>query len=123
MNREALKTVGAVILIVGIVGTTFWYGNKQRHEQVKSDQTTQQQQNQQSSSSGTAQPTPAPAPAPAPAAGTSVSATVAGPAPQPTTIPETGSGFEVILPIGALVAVVAAKRASDKSLKRALLAS
>lgn len=111
MNRDSLKTVGAIVLIAAIVGLTFWYGNKQRTDQVKNDKA-QQTQTQKSSSQTSTQSTK-PAPAPAPVATT--------PPPAPATTPQTGAETAVIIPLGALVAAIAVKRASDRTLKRALL--
>lgn len=111
MNRDTLKTVGAIVLIALIVGLTFWYGNKQRTDQVKNDKAQQTQTAQKSTSQSSTQKT-TPAPTPQPAA----------PAPAAST-PQTGADTTIIIPLGALAGAVALKRASDKSLKQALLVS
>lgn len=49
MNRKGsdlLKTVGAIVVIGGIVVATFLYGNRQRQEQVRRDLAIRQQQEQ-----------------------------------------------------------------------------
>lgn len=111
MNRDALKTLGAIILIAGIVGATFWYGNRQRQQQVKQDQATKQQTAQQAPS-----PTPAATPAPS---GQTPNSNVS----MPAKTPATGGSLAIVVPVGALVAVAATKRYSDKALKRSLQAS
>jgi pyruvate/2-oxoglutarate dehydrogenase complex dihydrolipoamide acyltransferase (E2) component len=121
--KDVLKTVGAVLIIGGIVVATFLYGNKQRQEQLRRDQQAQEQANQ----TATQQPAPAPAPAPAPQ-------------PQPTpapnlpggvgggqvpaagaSLPETGAGL--LYGIGATATVLAygAHRRSRKALLQAQL--
>ena len=112
MNRDSLKTVGAIVLIALIVGLTFWYGNKQRTDQVKNDQA-QQTQSQKSTTQSSSEKTAA-TPSPAPQ--------TPAPAPAPASTPQTGADTMIIIPLGALVAAVAVKRASNKSLKQALLA-
>jgi hypothetical protein len=114
MRRDSLKTLGAILLILIIVGVTFWYGNKQRQAQVKSDQQASQQQAKKASQS--TKPDPAPAPV-APATPPVVSTV----SPAPTATPQTGSGIEVILPVVALIGGFQLKRASAKALKRSLL--
>ncbi len=109
MRRDTLKTFGAILLILIIVGVTFWYGNRQRQAQVKSDQATQQVK-KSTASTQVAKPAPAPATtAPAPAA-----------APAPTSTPQTGSSLAYLIPVAALVAGLQAKRASSQALKRSL---
>ncbi|MFI5240473.1 MAG: hypothetical protein ACHQUB_02080 [Candidatus Saccharimonadia bacterium] len=110
MKRDTMQSIGAIILIVGIVATTFWYGNRQRQAQIKKDQTL---------SSQTAKPNPAPTPkqnptpkpTPAPVVATS------------TSIPKTGAESDLLIPLGALVGVVYLQRGSKRSLKRSLLSS
>lgn len=41
MTRDSLKTVIGLVLIVGIVGATFWYGNAQRQTQLRKSANTQ----------------------------------------------------------------------------------
>lgn len=41
MTRDTLKTVIGLLLIVGIVGATFWYGNAQRQTQLRKAANTQ----------------------------------------------------------------------------------
>lgn len=147
MRRDTIKTVGAILLIVAIVGITFWYGNRQRQQQIKHDQQVAAQSNQTIKSSSTtsksstattkstasttpkANPTPAPSPkvaytpptaspTPAPAAGT-VTPQSTNPSAQPTSIPQTGGELGFIVPVAALVIGYQVKRASDRSLRRA----
>ncbi len=141
MNRDTWKTIGAIVLIAAIVGLTFWYGNKQRSDQVKSDkaaQTQQQKTTASGSSSSTTSPSPAPTPsasqpspapqaaAPSPAPQSSSNAShpapapqTPAPAPQPASTPQTGADTAVIIPIAAVALAYGVKRASDRSLARA----
>ncbi len=41
LTRDALKTAIGLVLIVGIVGATFWYGNAQRQTQLRKAANTQ----------------------------------------------------------------------------------
>jgi LPXTG-motif cell wall-anchored protein len=71
MNRDTLKTILGLIVIVLIVVATFLYGNAQRQAQLKRDQEVKQQQTAQTSTS--------PAASASTSAGTSNTAPVSSP--------------------------------------------
>ncbi len=125
MRRDTLKTFGAIVLILIIVGVTFWYGNRQRQAQVKKDQLAAEVQTKKSSTSateGTKSPAKSVAPAPASPSKTTpapVSPTVVTPA--PTATPQTGGELAFAIPLGAIVLGYQLKKASERSLKRSLL--
>ncbi len=137
MRRDTLKTFGAILLILIIVGVTFWYGNRQRQAQVKSDQQAAQQakkpapvaQSNKPVPPAAKTPTPAPAAAkptaPAPvakAAPTPAPTTTPTATPSPNSTPQTGSDLAYLVPVAALAVGYQVKRASARVLKRSLMA-
>lgn len=127
MRRDSLKTFGAIVLILIIVGVTFWYGNRQRQAQVKGDQQSAQQQAKKPATNTTqvVKPTSTPVakanPEPTPVAKSSAAPTPA-PAvttPAPAATPQTGGSLEIILPLAALAVAFRVKRSSVQMLKRA----
>lgn len=127
MNRDGLKTTGAIVLIIAIVGATFWYGNRQRQTQIKHDQQVQDQAKKSSSTSSSATTTGSNAPTPAPASKnptpTPPASSSTNPAPTPQTTPQTGGEIAYLLPVGALILGYRYKRNSQENLKKALLSS
>lgn len=121
VRRDTLKTFGAILLILVIVGVTFWYGNRQRQEQVKKDQKAAQVQTKKSSTSTVQSTKPSPAPAKSTPSPAPVSPAIVTPTPSST--PQTGSELAYLLPLGAVIVGYQVQKASKRSLKRSLLAS
>jgi hypothetical protein len=128
-GSEILKTIGAVLVIGGIVVATFLYGNRQRQEQVRRDREIRQQQEEQAARENNPQVAVNNTPdntqvtpenqsaAPTNNAGVSPSTG----APLPATTPETGPEAWLVVPAGMIAGLWQVHRASKKSVRRALL--
>ncbi len=111
MNKDLIKTGGAILLIAIIVVATFLYGNNQRQEQVRKDQAAKQADKDMaamtpttpSNNSGAASATPAQSTASTPAS-----------------TPSTGGELGYLLPAGAILVAYQASRRSQKSLELAI---
>ncbi len=130
MNRESLKTLGAVALIGIIVVATFLYGNQQRQKQLRHDQQValnSPKPSENRAAIGVASPTPTKTPVksaatPTPTtSGVSVSANVGGGS-LPNSTPSTGGEVNYLLPIALIVGLYQVWVRSRKDLRQAVSA-
>ena len=114
-TRDIIKTGGAIVVIGGLILATFLYGNKQRHDQQKTNQANQQVKQQQDQQATQSPPPAQQQPTPSPAA--SVPS-------QPAATPQTGSGLDGLVALGSssvLIWLFRAQRRSKRQLRQAAL--
>ena len=122
MNKDLLKTVGAIVLILAIVGGTFWYGSQQRSEQANQTNQEEQQANREETRDEASEPAAQneTGEEPAQEEGSDVAANI-GNNNQPTTIPNTGSEAAALIPAVLILGMYFVNRSTKRALHQELL--
>jgi uncharacterized protein HemX len=118
LNKDLIKTGGAVLLIAVIVVATFLYGNSQRQEQVRKDQAAKQEQERKANEEQTAQNTAQPADDNTAASATPTQTSASTPSPSKT--PSTGGELGYLIPATALLVGYRMSRRSKQAVLQAL---
>lgn len=136
-GSDLLKTIGAILVIGGIVVATFLYGNRQRQEQVRRDQQIRQEQEKKaaeesgpkvavdgSKDNTTVKPenqaTPKPA-APTPPATSGVGGGQLSSSGGTETTPKTGGELAYVIPAGLIYGLYKLNRNSRNWVRQAFL--